>query len=112
MGRWLFAASLNAYDSQTVPDYQKPLHRSPGYISPIGAMPTLAIPVNFGFEQTAFLDTPSTLLVILAYTFEIYFDFSGYSDMAMGLGPERQKYFETFEKHWSCSHFGKRTGTG
>ena len=47
---------------------------------------TLAIPVNFGFEQTAFLDTPSTLLVILAYTFEIYFDFSGYSDMAMGLG--------------------------
>lgn len=47
---------------------------------------TLAIPVNFGFEQTAFLDTPSALLVILAYTFEIYFDFSGYSDMAMGLG--------------------------
>lgn len=47
---------------------------------------TLAIPVNFGFDQTPFLDTPSTLLVILAYTFEIYFDFSGYSDMAMGLG--------------------------
>ncbi|RKI92029.1 MBOAT family protein [Parablautia intestinalis] len=46
----------------------------------------LAIPVNFGFEQTAFLDTPSALLVILAYTFEIYFDFSGYSDMAIGLG--------------------------
>ncbi len=46
----------------------------------------LAIPVNFGFDQTAFLDTPSTLLVILAYTFEIYFDFSGYSDMAIGLG--------------------------
>ena len=47
---------------------------------------TLAIPVNFGFEQTAFLDTPSTLLVILAYTFEIYLHFSGYSDMAIGLG--------------------------
>ncbi len=46
----------------------------------------LALPVNYGFEQNAFLDTPSTLLVILAYTFEIYFDFSGYSDMAMGLG--------------------------
>lgn len=46
----------------------------------------LAIPVNFGFEQSAFLDTPTTLLVILAYTFEIYFDFSGYSDMARGLG--------------------------
>ena len=46
----------------------------------------LALAVNYGFAQTFSLDTPSTLLVILAYTFEIYFDFSGYSDMAMGLG--------------------------
>lgn len=46
----------------------------------------LAIPVNYGFEQNRFLDTPTTLLVILAYTFQIYFDFSGYSDMAIGLG--------------------------
>lgn len=46
----------------------------------------LALPVNYGFKNAVFLDTPSTLLMILAYTFEIYFDFSGYSDMAMGLG--------------------------
>lgn len=46
----------------------------------------LALAVNYGFAQTFSLDTPSTILVILAYTFEIYFDFSGYSDMAMGLG--------------------------
>lgn len=46
----------------------------------------LALAANFGFKQTYFLDSPSTLLVILAYTFQIYFDFSGYSDMAMGLG--------------------------
>ncbi len=46
----------------------------------------LALVVNYGFAQTFSLDTPSTVLVILAYTFEIYFDFSGYSDMAMGLG--------------------------
>lgn len=46
----------------------------------------LAYPVNYGFEQTLFLDTPATLFVILAYTFEIYFDFSGYCDMAMGIG--------------------------
>ena len=45
----------------------------------------LALPVNYAFDQAAYLDTPSTLLIILAYTFEIYFDFSGYSDMAMGL---------------------------
>ncbi|MCH5256605.1 MAG: MBOAT family protein [Lachnospiraceae bacterium] len=42
--------------------------------------------VNYGFAQTYSLDTASTILVILSYTFEIYFDFSGYSDMAMGLG--------------------------
>ena len=47
---------------------------------------TLALVTNFGFEQTYFLDAPSTLLVILSYTFQIYFDFSGYSDMAKGLG--------------------------
>lgn len=46
---------------------------------------TLALTTNFGFAQTYFLDTPSTILVTLAYTFQIYFDFSGYSDMAMGL---------------------------
>ncbi|MDE6663037.1 MAG: MBOAT family protein, partial [Lachnospiraceae bacterium] len=42
--------------------------------------------VNYGFAQTYSLDTVSTILVVLSYTFEIYFDFSGYSDMAMGLG--------------------------
>ena len=47
---------------------------------------TLALVTNFGFEQTYFLDAPSTLLVILSYTFQIYFDFSGYSDMAIGMG--------------------------
>lgn len=46
----------------------------------------LALVVNYGFAQTFQLDTLSTVLVILSYTFEIYFDFSGYSDMAMGLG--------------------------
>lgn len=46
----------------------------------------LALPVNYGFAHNELLDTPSTLLVVLAYTFQIYFDFSGYSDMAIGLG--------------------------
>jgi len=32
------------------------------------------------------LDTYSAWIGILAYTFQIYFDFSGYSDMAIGLG--------------------------
>lgn len=46
----------------------------------------LALPVNYGFAHNELLDTPSTILVVLAYTFQIYFDFSGYSDMAIGLG--------------------------
>lgn len=32
------------------------------------------------------LDTANAWLGILAYTFQIYFDFAGYSDMAIGLG--------------------------
>ena len=45
-----------------------------------------ALMANYGFAQTFSLDCLSTIIVILAYTFELYFDFSGYSDMAMGLG--------------------------
>lgn len=46
----------------------------------------LALVVNHGFSQALFLDTTSTVLMMLSYTFQIYFDFSGYSDMAIGLG--------------------------
>lgn len=47
---------------------------------------TFALAANYGFAQTFSLDSISTVAVILAYTFELYFDFSGYSDMAIGLG--------------------------
>ena len=47
---------------------------------------TFALMANYGFAQTFSLDCISTIAVILAYTFELYFDFSGYSDMAIGLG--------------------------
>ena len=38
------------------------------------------------FKNTATLGTQDAWLGTLAYTFQIYFDFSGYSDMAIGLG--------------------------
>ena len=41
--------------------------------------------VNYGFEQTYYLDTLTVTAVMLAYTFQIYFDFSGYCDMANGV---------------------------
>lgn len=47
---------------------------------------TFALMANYGFAQTFSLDSVSTIVVILAYSFELYFDFSGYSDMAIGLG--------------------------
>lgn len=39
-----------------------------------------------GYENIAGLNTYSAILTILAFTLEIYFDFSGYCDMARGLG--------------------------
>lgn len=41
---------------------------------------------NFGFGNIPELNLISGILVILAYTFQVYFDFSGYCDMAVGLG--------------------------
>jgi len=37
-------------------------------------------------ENMATLDTATSWIVIMAYTMQLYFDFSGYSDMAIGLG--------------------------
>ena len=42
--------------------------------------------VNWGFANIGQLDSTNALLVILAYTIQVYFDFSGYCDMAIGLG--------------------------
>ena len=41
--------------------------------------------VNWGYGNLAQLDTTNALLVLLSYYFQVYFDFSGYCDMAIGL---------------------------
>ena len=67
---------------------------------------------DWGFADIAGLSTVSAALVMLAYTFQIYFDFSGYCDMAMGLG--KMMNFElpaNFDKPYralSISEFWKR----
>lgn len=45
-----------------------------------------AILVNEGYGDTYSLNSLSAILVIVSYTLQIYFDFSGYCDMAIGLG--------------------------
>lgn len=46
---------------------------------------SLAVMVNAEYENIAALDTPSAWLVICWYMAELYFDFSGYCDMARGI---------------------------
>lgn len=42
--------------------------------------------VDWGYSNIMELNALSAIVLILGYTIQIYFDFSGYCDMAMGLG--------------------------
>ena len=42
--------------------------------------------VSWGFDDVSSLKATNAILVLLAYCFQLYFDFSGYCDMAIGLG--------------------------
>ena len=46
---------------------------------------TLAKFVNTGFSSVNELNTSTALIVMLSYTLQLYFDFSGYCDMAVGV---------------------------
>lgn len=46
---------------------------------------TFGTAVNWGFEHLGILSSMDLIIVMLSYTFQIYFDFSGYSDMAIGI---------------------------
>lgn len=41
---------------------------------------------NWGFSNIESLDATNAIICMLAYTMQIYFDFSGYCDMAVGIG--------------------------
>ena len=47
---------------------------------------SLAVLVNAEYGNIAALDSPSAWIVICFYMMELYFDFSGYCDMARGIG--------------------------
>ncbi len=56
-----------------------------GLIKKVLIANNLAVLSDTIFDEST-IDTPLAWLGILAYSFQIYFDFSGYSDMAIGLG--------------------------
>ena len=47
---------------------------------------TLALLVNAEYDNIPWLDMPTAWCVIIFYMMELYFDFSGYSDMSRGIG--------------------------
>lgn len=65
-----------------------------------------------GYENMTTLNAYSTVLTILAFTLQIYFDFSGYCDMALGLGKlfnfELPMNFNSPYKATSIAEFWKR----
>jgi D-alanyl-lipoteichoic acid acyltransferase DltB (MBOAT superfamily) len=75
--------------------------------------------VSWGFNQAAAipagegaLTSPEIIIVMLSYTFQIYFDFSGYSDMATGLSAmfnlQIPQNFNSPYKALSIADFWKR----
>ena len=73
---------------------------------------TLGKAVNFGYENIASLDSPSAVFLAAGYMIELYFDFSGYCDMAVGLGKmfgiEIAENFDAPFKSASVKEFWRR----
>lgn len=66
---------------------------------------TLALVSDMAFNMdAALLSTPMAWLGALAYTLMIYYDFSGYSDMAIGLG---KMFGFTFEENFNYPYISK-----
>ena len=71
---------------------------------------------NWGYSNINSLDSLSSIIIILSYSFQLYFDFSGYSDMAFGISkmlnieitnnfdfPYESKSISEFWKKWHIS---------
>ena len=73
----------------------------------------LAPVVSFGYSNAYYLDTLSVILVVTAYAFQLYCDFSGFCDMALGVSrmlgidlplnfdaPYHCTSYASFWQHW------------
>ena len=72
----------------------------------------LGAPVDAAYASIESMSSAGLLLVVFAYSFQIYFDFSGYSDMAVGLGKlfnlTLPMNFDSPYKSLSISEFWRR----
>src|SRR2546421_1681666 len=57
-----------------------------GMVKKVLIADTIAAAINPALADVTTLSTASAWLCLLGYAYQIYFDFSGYSDMAVGLG--------------------------
>jgi alginate O-acetyltransferase complex protein AlgI len=57
-----------------------------GMIKKVLIADTIAAMINPPLKDYAHLSTVASWMCMLGYTYQLYFDFSGYSDMAVGLG--------------------------
>ena len=73
---------------------------------------TISKSVSWGFSNLDAATSGDLFLIMLFYTFEIYFDFSGYSDMAMGISEmlniSLPANFDSPYKSYSIREFWKR----
>lgn len=95
----LIAGPIVLYD-EVMPQFENPENRkfnsesfagglwifSVGLAKKVLLADVMAVFVNRGYDNYLLMDTTTSLLVIVFYALELYFDFSGYSDMAIGLG--------------------------
>ncbi len=72
----------------------------------------LAKIADYGFHYTYYMDTLTGILVLVSYAFQLYFDFSGYCDMAEGvslmLGIELPRNFNSPYKAISVRNLWQR----
>ena len=57
-----------------------------GLFKKVGIADSLAVSATQGFDHAEVLNFAEAWVTSLSYTFQLYFDFSGYADMAIGLG--------------------------
>ena len=86
--------------SEIVPQFADPKNRRPnsenfapglfafarGLAKKVLIADTFAVAVDAGFKAAAGLNTAEAWFVAIGYTLQLYFDFSGYCDMATGIG--------------------------